>query len=485
MKPSQTELIRHHVDALRAAQHEWCRADVPERLKIIKGFRQILSTGGEDYSARLARESGRVQGEILVAEFIPLADACRFLERSAAKILKPRKLGGSGRPSWMPLLATTVRRDPFGVVLVLAPFNYPLMLPGIQALQALAAGNAVLFKPGRNGLQAAMLFAEILQKAGLPEGLLHILDESVEAGAAALKSGVDKVVLTGSVETGRAVARALADGPVPSVMELSGNDPLIVLPGADLGLVAKAVGYGLRLNGSQTCIAPRRIIVVGRDAGPVRDRLLETITALPAAELPADLLTRLDAALTDARAAGAATTPEDPRSGTAFAPCLIEGLDAGHAFLAMDLFAPVSTLLEAEDTDQALDIVHRSPYRLGASIFGPVREAQSLAARLDAGAVCINDAIIPTVDPRAPFGGRGRSGHGATRGAEGLLEMTQAKAVFTRSTRIRPHFAPPRDDDPEFFGSFLLAAHGTGFKARLSAARRLMRQLSTRMSALK
>jgi acyl-CoA reductase-like NAD-dependent aldehyde dehydrogenase len=433
----------------------------------------LLGERGVALAGRLAEGTGRSLAELLVAEVLPVADACRFLERRARGLLKERRLGSTGRPFWLALLTSTIRREPLGVVLVLAPFNYPFMLPGIQALQGLAAGNAVVFKPGRRGTAAARTFSDLMHEAGLPDGLLQVLGEDAETGAEAVAAAIDKVVLTGSAETGARVAQALAARTVPAVMELSGNDPVFVLEGADAAMALDAVAYGLSLNKSQTCIAPRRVILVGRGHAGFGDALARRIAALPAVALDDALVARLEALLDDARSRGA----ELHRGGGGaqqFRPTLVTGLAHDHPLNAMDVFAPLTILLEAADEQEALDLARLSPYRLGASVFGPGRRAETLARKIDAGAVCINDVIVPTADPRAPFGGRGRSGHGSTRGAEGLHEMTQPKVILRRAWTVRPHLEAPWSGDADMFGSYLIAAHGSGAIHRARAGLRVM-----------
>jgi aldehyde dehydrogenase (NAD+) len=392
-------------------RNAWADRPLRERLEIIRALRHGVAAHG----ARLARSTGRPASEVLSSELVPLADACRFLEREAPRLLAPRRLGSAGRPAWLFGVEAEVRREPLGRVLVIAPFNYPVFLPGAQTAQALAAGNAVLWKPGRGGAAAARAFAEIAAAAGVPHGALTILPEEPEAAREAIAAGVDKVLLTGSAETGREVLAQLAERLTPATMELSGDDPLFVLPGADLDRVARAVRFGRTLNGGDTCIAPRRILVLGDQASSLRERL-----------------------------------------------------DPGIPITA------VSTI------DEALAAAARSPYALGASVFGPEAEAVALAGRVRAGVVVVNDVIVPTADPRLPFGGRGESGFGVTRGAEGLLELTVPKVIAVRRARRLFHLEDPDPLDADLFLSYLTLAHAGGFGARLRGAANLLRALARR-----
>lgn len=400
---------------MRETPTAWAARPLRERLRIVRSLRHGIAAHG----ARLARAAGggvdRPISEVLSAEIVPLADACRFLEREAPRLLAPRRLGSAGRPAWLFGVESEVRREPLGRVLVIAPASYPVLLPGAQTVQALAAGNAVLWKPGRGGNAAARAFSEIAAAAGVPDGALTILPEEPEAAREAIAAGVDKVLLTGSAETGREVLGELAGKLIPATMELSGDDPLFVLPGADLDRVARAVRFGQTLNGGATCIAPRRVLVLGNQISALQERLGQGIPI------------------------------------TAF-----------------------STV------DEALAEAARSPYALGASVFGPEAEAVALAGHIRAGVVVVNDVIVPTADPRLPFGGRGESGFGVTRGAEGLLELTVPKVIAVRRARRLFHLEAPDPQDGDLFLSYLTLAHAGGFGARLRGAANLLRALARR-----
>ena len=172
---------------------------------------------------------------------LPLAAACRFVERNLARVLAPRRRRRSDRPAWLAGIDAEVRRDPWGVVLVLGAWNYPLFLPGVQSMQALAAGNAVLLKTASGAEKCAAALVALFVEAGAPSGLISVLDASEEAGRAAIECGVDHIVLTGATATGRAVLQAAAAATIPCTLELSGCDAAFVLPGADLALAADCV----------------------------------------------------------------------------------------------------------------------------------------------------------------------------------------------------------------------------------------------------
>lgn len=442
-----------------SASVSWASRPTAERAALAGRLRRLVGREAASLAEAVGERPGRVPGETLALEVLPLADACRFLEREASRLLAPRRLGNRGRPAWLAGTRAEVRRDPLGRVLVIAPSNYPLLLAGVQAVQALVAGNSVLVKPAPGCSAPMAALARLLAQAGLPDGLFRVLPEAAEAATAAIEAGVDKVVLTGSAETGRAVMADLARSLTPSVMELSGNDAVIVLPGADVDLAARALAWGVRLNGGATCIAPRRVFADAGLVGQLEARIAGLIEGALAVALPGRVVAQVERLLAEARAAGCRLSGPLPDGG-AMAPLLVAGARPGLGLLREDIFAPVLSLVPVGGEDEALALAADCDYALGAAVFGPADRALAVARRLVAGVVTVNDLVVPTADPRLPFGGRRASGFGTTRGAEGLLEMTAPKVVCVSRGRFRPHYDPFGEDDARLLAAYANAVHG-------------------------
>ncbi len=424
----------------RAAGERWRAVPPGERLRIIGAARRRMVGDMPRLLAAFGPE--RPPAETLSAEILPLADAARFLERQAARILAPRPPRGR-RPPWLAGVRAEIRREPCGVVLILAPGNFPLFLAGAQILQALAAGNAVCVKPPEGRAAPLTVFSALLAEAGLPDGVLRVLDEAAAIGEAAVRAGFDKIFLTGSAATGGRVLAAAAENLTPCVMELSGNDPVFVLEAADLDLTARCLAYGLGMNGGATCIAPRLVLVPHAAADGLERVLRDRLACLPARPSAA-AADRLRTIRQEAEAAGARVLASREAG-----PLVLADAPPPLRRAAEDFFGPLAFVIRVADIEEALAVAAESGYALGAAIFGPEAAAQSLAPRVDAGSVVINDLIVPTADPRLPFGGRRRSGFGLTRGAEGLLEMTVTKTVSVRRGRFRPHLNNPDAGSPD------------------------------------
>lgn len=392
------------LSAARQAQPAWAAQEVATRLRFVRKLRDLLATEARPILTAFPASLGRKPSESLTSEIIPLAEACRFLELQATPLLRAKRLSRRGRPFWLGKVSIEVQRDPHGVVLVIGPANYPLFLPGVQAIQALVAGNAVIVKPGIGGASVMQALGKLMHRAGLPSALFAVLDESTEAAQDAIALGVDKIFVTGSLHSGRAVLRAAAEHVVPVTAELSGMDPVIVLASADVERAEHAIRFGTQLNRGQTCIAPQRLLVHRSVATRFKHDL------------------------------------------------------------------PVTTF---DTVQEAVGQANDNRYALGATVFGEEAEARKVAGLLHCGVVVVNDMIVPTADPRLAFGGRKQSGFGKTRGADGLLEMTIAKAVIVQGAKRLRHLESLPANADDFFLSALEATHRSGLKNRLQGWTRL------------
>lgn len=474
-----------------------------ERCQLVGSVRHGLAAHVDDLIAS-ARSDQRIDDvETIAAELIPLADALDWIRRRGPATLKTRRVGMRGRPVWMWGVHSRVERVPLGHVLILGTWNYPILLSGVQIAQSLAAGNSVAIKPAPGSESISEALVRCFHEAGVPESALRLLGSDTQSAIDAMsgRNGkVDMVVLTGSAATGRKVLHQAADTVTASIMELSGVDAVVAMPGAEWQRVAALLKFGLLFNSGATCIGPRRVMFqsTDRDAEKaLRGDLIESLkqseplTVHPAAR--AGVADAVQSALRGGGLSGGGPSSDlrsgdrqsggvdlvgkfDPewlrREGKMF-PVVLSGVGEDHPILKTDLFAPVMTLLPVDSMEVAVDQINDCPYRLAASVFGPEKAAAELAGRLAVGCITVNDLVAPTADPRLPFGGRGESGFGVTRGPEGLLAMTTPRVIATRTGRWVPHLSPRNDSTAELMAGTLQMMHGKGLRQRVAAMRRL------------
>jgi acyl-CoA reductase-like NAD-dependent aldehyde dehydrogenase len=448
------------------------------RLRAIRKFRESVAARAAHLAQQLANEAHRNPEELLASEIIPLLDACCYLEKNAARVLRTGKYSVWSAPLWLFGTRHQIVREPLGLVLIIGASNYPLFLPGVQVLQALVAGNAVLLKPAPTAINTAQTLRHLLVASGISEDLLQILPAAPEAATYAISRKVDKVFLTGSAETGRKVLIHAATAITPAVVELSGCDAAFILPDADLDLAAQCLAFGLTLNSGHTCIAPRRAFVWQEVSAALIEKLQQALSSYPKTFTRTCPGSETIANLFEATAEGAyLVNGALCKNGIIEGPIVLANVDSESAFAMSENWGPNLSIISVANEAEALEASDLSQFGLGASIFTRSdKDAQRLARSVCAGSVCINDIIVPTADGRLPFSGRKQSGFGATRGREGLLEMTASKVISTRSFKSHFHLRSPADNQLDMLSAYTAAAYASG-RARFSSVRKLFRSL--------
>ncbi|MFN3190109.1 MAG: aldehyde dehydrogenase family protein [Aureliella sp.] len=485
--------VEQALDAAEVAQQEWSNVVLRQRVKVVGGLRAHLCEHFEEFLSVIERPNAS-RADIMSSEMIPLADACRMVAKKGRQILAPQTHSWRDAAFWMGRIRVRTLHEPWGVVLILAPSNYPLYLPGVQMIQALAAGNAVIVKPALHGTAVIERLKQALIGCGLPEDLVQVLPEGIEYGEEAIDAGVDKVVLTGSVHTGRAVLRRTAETITPTTMELSGCDAVFISSRGDLERAVSCVAYALLMNGGATCIAPRRIFVAPSHLEDFKSLLVNELntrlegTTKRTFSIPVPVASAVRRAAEQALSQGASIAfgeiPEDTRgpdgSRAEMGPLVLQDVLPRMEAARTDLFAPITSIIAADDMRAAINADRVCPYSLGASIFAPQSFADHWAEEIEAGCIVINDIIVPTADPRVSFGGCDQSGWGVTRGPLGLLEMTRPKVICSRRGKWLPHL-DEQAANLEMLSSLMSFFHQSSLRNRFAALKKVL--ASARKSA--
>lgn len=468
-----------------AAQEDWARQLPRERLRVIGRIAAQIALHQAELLA-LNPRANATPAEIISSELLPLADACRYAARVGRRALARTTHSIRHGAWWMGRINVRITREPWGVVLILAPSNYPLFLPGVQIIQALAAGNAVLVKPAEGCEELLQRFAQCAIAAGIPAELLQILDSSIAAGQQAIDSGVDKVFLTGSANTGRAVLARLSQNLTPATLELGGCDSVFVTQSADLLRVVRCLAYALQLNGGATCIAPRRVFVTPAQEEPLCRMLIEELRSVqpsrPAGyQIPVAVAKQLIAAVQQALGNGAELVhgelpvmPANNPTSLSVHPLVLRGVKPQMDVARDDIFAPIVSLLTVPNMSSAIEADRVCPYHLGASVFGAKIDVEYWGQQIRAGCVVINDVVVPSADPRVSFGGCDHSGWGSTRGWEGLLEMTRAKSICSRDGNWLPHLDRANAENASIMSALLTLLHSPNWRSKFTSLKTLI-----------
>jgi acyl-CoA reductase-like NAD-dependent aldehyde dehydrogenase len=446
------------VEQARRAQEGWADRPWPSRRAILRRWKAILARDADRWADALRAEVGKPIGEA-AGEVATTLDAIRWTTRHAGRALADEPIA-RGWQRLMLVPPAVLRWRPCGVVGLIGTWNYPLHLTAPTIADALAAGNAVVWKPSELVPLIGDRLQRSLEEAGFPAGLVAAVQGGAEVGRALVGSRIDKGHFTGGIANGRSVLSALAGRGVPATVELSGYDPAIILPDAPRVGTVKALAWASYVNAGQTCIAVKRVFVVG-EAAPWAEALASEARSLrvgdPAGDVDIGPLInaaareRFDGFIRAAVEAGArilAGGEAIDGPGHFYRPTVLladPGNAAPEAALA-GCFGPVLLVRGVRDAAAAIAAANAREYALAASVWGrDRRRAMAVAARLEAGLVAINDAVAPYAHAAAPFGGTKASGYGRTHGVLGLRGLTYPQVVHTRRAGgVRPQLFPYR-----------------------------------------
>jgi succinate-semialdehyde dehydrogenase/glutarate-semialdehyde dehydrogenase len=427
----------------RAAQPRWAATPLSRRVEILLEFQRLLCEQREQMAAIITREAGKPLAEALGTEVLVVLDCVNYLTASVPMFLRPEHVPHAN--PIMKLKRGTLLLEPYGVIGIISPWNYPFSLPTTQVLTALITGNAVVLKPSEFTPFTSVEAQRLLLAAGLDPDLFQIVTGDGATGGALLQTDIQKIIFTGSVATGKRVAQAAAARLLPVVLELGGKDPMIVLGDADLDVVSSAAVWGAFMNAGQTCLSVERCYVhesiyekflqkcaekagklhvgngaeIGTDVGPmIHQRQLQTVREH----------------VEDAVAKGAKLlcggTPL-PQLGPGFyAPTVLADVDHGMRIMREETFGPVLPVRSFKTEDEAVALANDSEFGLSASVWtSDTRRGEALARRIEAGTVMVNDMIACFGIGEAPHGGVKASGIGRTHGKFGLEEMVWPKYI--------------------------------------------------------
>src|SRR5438067_10795842 len=261
--------VREAVASARLAQLEWSGRTLRDRTAVLHAVEQLLLDRAEEVGDLIVRENGKTKNEALFMEVLPVADLTHYFAKNAHKLLRDEKL-----PLHMfPHKKSYLRYYPRGIIGIISPWNYPFSIPAGDVVMSLLAGNGVALKPSEFTPLIAEKLRNLLEQAGVPRGLVQVVQGRGDVGAALIASGVNMIVFTGSVATGRKVNVAAAEQMIPCILELGGKDPAIVLDDADLETTARKVAWGAFANSGQTCASVERGYVHESVAQRFTDRL--------------------------------------------------------------------------------------------------------------------------------------------------------------------------------------------------------------------
>ncbi|MFH2005331.1 MAG: aldehyde dehydrogenase family protein [bacterium] len=454
--------------AARAAFPGWRDTPLTQRLGTVGRLKNRIIQRLDEVVSRIAQATGKPDVEALSSDVLVCVDLMRYYERHGESALAREVRAGS---ALYRLNRFEVSYQPLGVVLIIAPWNHPLQLSLAPLISAIIAGNTVLLKPSELTPTVGELIAELCGEAGLPQGVVQVLQGDGRVGQALVEAGPDKIFFTGSVGTGKAILHAAAERLIPVELELGGNDPMIVFDDAHLERAVQGALYGAFANAGQNCVAVERLYVQRGIHDELVRRIGEEASRLRVGSgREADLgpIIReeqravLDGLLQDALDKGARAVTPVRWEGNRLHPVVLAGVDHSMRLLREETFGPILPIMAFDTEDDAVALANDSSYGLNASVW--TRDAargQRVADRLVTGSCSVNDVLKNIGNPSTPFGGVKHSGFGRYHGPEGLRAFCHQRAVMTNPQALsrEPNWFPYGERLYQTLKALILTVH--------------------------
>jgi succinate-semialdehyde dehydrogenase/glutarate-semialdehyde dehydrogenase len=420
----------------RVAQRQWEKLPYSEKAKKLKQAARFLGRSVDEIARVIHEDNGKLALDALATEVLPAILAMDFYIKNGRKFARSRAIKGRSLLMFNKTSRTVFK--PYGVVGIISPWNYPFAIPFSEVIMALLAGNAVILKTASVTPNVGRMIARIIADADLPDGLFAYVEmPGKEAGPAFIEGGIDKLFFTGSTATGRELMALAAPRLLPLVLELGGADAAIVRADADLDRASAGLIWAGFSNAGQSCGGVQRVLVhrsvfalfLEKLRG-LTENLHEGVDMGPMTTLKQKqtVQRQIDACL--AKGAKIAAKSQSTENGNFMPAMILTDVTDDMPIMREEIFGPVFAIVPVNDDEEALRIANSSAYGLTGSVWSRDRHAaRLLAARVNAGAVMVNDHLMSHGLAETPWGGFGDSGLGKTHGEFGFREMLKAQVV--------------------------------------------------------
>ncbi|MDE2071026.1 MAG: aldehyde dehydrogenase family protein [Gammaproteobacteria bacterium] len=483
--------VRAALRTAHALQPDWAAQPLAERRTRIADFRQALLDQADEVAQLIADCVGKTRVEALATEIMPAVAGSRWYECHACRYLRPRRLKNGSLLYFSK--RSTLYRVPWGVVGIIAPWNYPLGIPVHEIIPALLAGNTVVFKTAPETLPVGFKIADLLRLAGVPQGVFqHVRIDGPVCGDLWLEAGgVNKLFFTGSVRVGKLLAEKAARTLVPVSLELGGKDAMIVCADADLERAAAGAVWAGLSNAGQSCAGVERIYVHQQVYAPFMALLAQKVVqlrtgrdtdfkvdvgALCTERQVATVHRHLEDALQHGARVAAQGAPPANDNAHFVPPVVLSDVNHGMAVMQEETFGPVLGVMPASSDAQAVQFANDSSYGLMASVWSrDLHKAEGLARQIQAGAVMVNDHLLSHGQTETPWGGFKDSGNSRGHGQFAFEAVTTPKVIvndWLKLVRHQPYWMPYSPQVYAGLKGVLFGLHARRWRYRLAGLKR-------------
>jgi aldehyde dehydrogenase (NAD+) len=454
----------------RTKSYEW-------RVKQLSGLRRLLTENADRIFAAVSEDLGRPKMEALIGDVGPKVSEIDHALKHLKSWMAPQKVP---TPVLSQPAHSSVVREPKGLVLVIAPWNFPVGLSVGGILAALSAGNCCVLKPSEVSGSSEKILSELIPQYMDPDAIA-VVTGGVPETTTLLKLRWDHILYTGNSVVARIVSKAAAEHLTPVTLELGGKSPTVVLPSANLSVAAKRILSGKCTNAGQICIAPDYALVHESMEAPLVAELQKTLKewfGADASKSPSfgriindNHFGRVSRLL---ETSGGEVLPQlgtMDKASKFIPPTLIRGPRIDSPVMQEEIFGPLLPIIKKGTTDELIAHINENEKPLAMYVFGSEKEANEIISRTSSGGVCVNDVIFHYMNPELPFGGVGNSGMGKYHGKWGFDEFSHARAVMYRSTWIDPamRYPPYTEGNQKMFERIMIGPMlSSGAKAVLA-----------------
>ncbi len=432
------EKVKKEVERAKDGFNEWNSLSLKERVSVLKKVIGEIKREKETFIKSVMLDAGKVRQDAIIEVFTTL-NHLHYLTKKGYRFLLPKKRSAG----YFKNNSCYTVYKPHGVVGIISPWNYPLILTATPLFHALLAGNSVVLKPSEITTEVSLLLEKICKKAGIPDNAFRVITGDGSTGRALVESDVDMVCFTGSTAVGFEIAKKCAEKFIPCILELGGKDNAIVFADADLERAAAGIVWGGISNGGQTCIGVENVLVEEKIYEDFLEMLKREVESIPKENLGAVInsiqFEKIEYHIDDAVKKGAKIVCGGEKlDNFRFKPTVVRDITPEMKIFYEETFGPVIGVMKFKDENELFKIANSLDYGLNGSVWTKdLKKGKRVAEKLETGAVCVNDCLTNYLISDLPFGGVKKSGMGRVHGVEGVRSFVKTQSVMVHKFGLK------------------------------------------------
>ena len=481
--PSSNFEIKEKIQKAKTAFPLWSSISIEKRIVYLQKIYGLIIKDRENIAITISKNNGKPLTESYLTEIASTLQVMEYHIKSGAELLSEKNISLG---LLYPTKKSSISYEPYGVIGIIEPWNYPFYLPFSAITKALLAGNTFVFKPSSTVSLVGKLIENICLKAELPDGVGNFIYGNGNVAETLIDGGVDKVIFTGSVKVGKQIAETCGKKLLPVSLELGGKDPAIVFKSCNLDYACGGVLWGALSNSGQACASIERVYVQSEVHDEFLEKITNTAKQLKIGDpfndetdigplMNKEQVEKIDAHISDAMNKGAKLHCGGKRitgNGFYFEPTILSHVTHSMKIMNEETFGPVIPVMKFDSTEEAIHLANDTNYGLAASIWtGDTENIKNIASKLNCGTVWVNDSLFLQAHPKCPWLGYKESGYGACS----IYDFVRTKHIsidqgYIPSLRPKSFWWYPYKGKARSFHDLIEVIFKSGIKEKTKAA---------------